>query len=105
MSGATVLDKDTGGLLYLLGVEPLLLHFERRQLKVAQESVTDAPWAPPWGDVLGMPHWKTCLEDPGLTGGTTSLRWIGNTKGCCWMSWWRPGASEVWVPLLRLLPQ
>lgn len=57
---------------------------QKEPAEVAQESLLDASWTPPWWGVLGVPHWE---EEPGHAGTTMSFSWPGNTSGSSWKSW------------------
>ena len=60
------------------GIEPLLLHIERSQLRGFQHLVWDAPWTSLWGGVLGMPIWE---ETPGQTKDTLKRLYLSAGQG------------------------
>ncbi len=84
-----------------LGVEPLLLHIERNQLRWLGHLFQMSPGRLP-GEVLrAFPTGRRPREDPGHAGGTMSLSLPGNALGFPRRSWRK---REVWSSLLRLLP-
>ncbi|KAI3370284.1 hypothetical protein L3Q82_024458 [Scortum barcoo] len=71
-----------------LGVEPLLLHIERSQLRWLGHLFRMPPGRLPRGGVPGMSHREEASgEDPGHAGETMSLGWPGNASGSPRKSW------------------
>ncbi|KAK3533211.1 hypothetical protein QTP70_013614 [Hemibagrus guttatus] len=73
-----------------LGVEPLLLHIERGQLRWLGHLFLDASWTSPWRGVPGMPHRE---EAPGKTQDTLERLCLSAGLGTPWGPSGRAGGS------------
>ncbi|KAI3374811.1 hypothetical protein L3Q82_021033 [Scortum barcoo] len=69
------------------GVEPLLLHIERSQLRWLGHLFRMPPGRLPREVFQACPTGRRPREDPGHAGETISLSWPGNASGSPWKSW------------------